>query len=646
MAIKPVAQWTTYQDVKAAVDAGLPQDYDTCRRLVEEGDHWLSGEGWIGHRTGDAVVDSALRVRVEPQFVADDVIGELVENRTSGLIGQEADITLDPLKPIEEEKAATATVQPTNGATPPPPDPAALEAARLRAEKAKADQREEIDGILGALAKWWDSKRLQEKVDLAADRVSWARRGAVWPYVPDGNLSRMETAVGTPVRTLPTGKTLAEALDLVEVDAPAPNTATRYTDPVTGRSVAIILTKIGEQERAQVWSVNPDTKQTEVRVFVQGGGTPAGMATAMSGRLPFGEMQGKRLVTPSLRRSQALLNFIMTVTGRTVETAGFRERYIINAEPELLWLNSPPASTPVVKTHKDDSGRAILWGVRMPRTLGAGLSSEIIGLEIPAKEGQPQQVLEPNVTALDPVDPAFATNAADAVTLRLYKRGKQGHLGLAKTGETSGTAYQQARAQFESDLRRLKSPCEGLIRDVLEGALALAGAMSEEARSILARYRVVVNLRISAGPIAPEEADLAIRLRDAGVISPQSAMARVGVEDPDAEQEAIDADQLAGIDKLLETLRRSPGGPRSPTLEAHLIYAAADGRGLIPPGMEGKIKAELQEAAQASIDRAEQMRDLLEDELDGDDGGGDDDPPGRTRLPRREPASAGNGSEP
>lgn len=594
MPIKPVSQWTTYQDVKAAVDAGLPTDYEVCRRMVEEENMWLDGDGWIGHRTGDAVVDGTMRARIEPQFVSDDVIGELVENRTSGLIGLEADIALAPVGEIEEGDV-----------------PEALAA--------------EADKALGDFAAWWDHKRLWEKVGLASDRVSWAMRGAVWPYVPDGNLQRSGESA-RPSLTLPTGKSLAEALDLIELDAPAPNAARRYVDPTTGRAVAIILVTIGEQKRAQVWEVNPETKQTQVRVFVEGGGTPAGVAADLGGRLPFGEMEGKRIVTPSLRRSQALLNFIMTMTGRTVESAGFRERYISNAEPELLWLTSAPAFTPVIKTQKSEAGHVIAWGVRVPRTLGAGILTELQGLELPSADGKSQQVLSPTVQWADPVDPAFATGAADTVTTRLYKRGKQGHLGLAKTGETSGVAYQQARAQFESDLRRLKGSCEGMIRDVLEGALALAGRMCPEAARILQRYRVVVNLRISAGPITPEESQTAVALRDAGLISQQSAQARVGVEDPDAEQEAIRSDMLAAIRKQLEMQRVA--GLSSPLLDGYMLFLAAERQGLVPPELAEQIKAELVEKAIAKRDEPGRVRPISPPPE------GNEEPPAPKVLPR------------
>src|SRR5690348_10936710 len=110
--IKPVAQWQSYEDAEAAVRADLPHDYALCRRLIEEHDAWLDGDGWLGHRTGDRVVDTAMRDRIKPQFVADDVVGELVENRTNGLIGQEADVQLQPLEePPEDEKLAAAIEQ-------------------------------------------------------------------------------------------------------------------------------------------------------------------------------------------------------------------------------------------------------------------------------------------------------------------------------------------------------------------------------------------------------------------------------------------------------------------------------------------------------------------------------------------------------
>jgi hypothetical protein len=178
---------------------------------------------------------------------------------------------------------------------------------------------------------------------------------------------------------------------------------------------------------------------------------------------------------------------------------------------------------------------------------------EIVGIRTVGTDGK-ETFASPSVTALDPVNPAFATDASDRVAEKLYRRGKQGHLALNSTAQASGTAYQQARAQFEADLKRLKGGVEGMVRDILEATLALAGLMSTEARSVLTDFRVAVNLRVSAGPVTADEARLATELRDKRAISQQTMMSRVGIEDPQAELTQITDDPFYQLDLWLKRL--------------------------------------------------------------------------------------------
>ncbi|HEV8178551.1 MAG TPA: hypothetical protein VGP44_12810 [Gemmatimonadales bacterium] len=512
MALKPVNEWGI-GDATAAAAGELPRDYQAVRGLIEDGNHWQDGTLWPGHRTGDPVTDAAIRANVEPQFIADDVSGEMVENRTNGLLGQEADVTLVPLHEGEPTEA----------------------------------EAREIEQIMGAIAAWWDGKRLWEKVGAALGRVSYAGRATVRPFIAEGNLTTSPGVNRQPARTtLPNGKNLADALDLIDLDTPLPDLAVRYTDPRTQRPAAVVVTETDGQRAAEVWTVNQATGKTELRLLgsKERGPGPV-LALDLKKHLPLAEVRGNRIITPSVVKLQSLLNFIMTVTGRTVETAGFRERYLKNVEPPGMWLPTAPVNSPPLAI--DESGPAKLYKHRVPWVLGAAITNELVGIRTTEQsaDGTSREVFgSPDVQALDPVDPAYATDAADTVSQRLYKRGKQGHLGLAKTGETSGTAYQQARAQFEADLKGLKGPAEGMLRDLLEVVLAYAGLMSTEAAGLLDRYRVQVTLHVSAGPITAEDASAAVALRDKRAISQQTMLARVGIEDPDAEQGAIDADPL------------------------------------------------------------------------------------------------------
>jgi hypothetical protein len=525
--VKPVTQWGI-GDATGAASGELPRDYQTVRRLIEDNDSWQEGALWPGHRTGDPVTDTAIRANVEPQFVSDDVSGEMVENRTNGLLGQEADVALIPLHGDDPTEA----------------------------------EAKEIAQVVAALSAWWDRKRLWEKVGTALNRVSYAGRATVRPFVAEGNLQVTPTQGRQRARTtLPANKTLAQAFDLIDLDTPLPNLAVRYTDPRTQRQAAVVVTDTDGQQAAEVWSVDPVTGKTELRVLGSAAASTTGPALRLDlqGRLPLAEVRGKRIITPSVVKLQSLLNFIMTVTARTVETAGFRERYLKNVEPPGMWLTTPPVNSPPLAV--DDSGPVKLYKHRVPWVLGASITNELIGYrktEVDAAGRSVEVIADPDVQALEPVAPTFATDAADTVTARLYKRGKQGHLAIDSTAQASGIAYEQARAQFEADLKGLKGPAEGMIRDLLEVALAYAGLMSTEAAGLLSRYRVQVTLHVTAGPITGEDAKTAVELRDARVISQQTTQARCGIEDPDAEQAAIDADPASGLD-LIERRAKAMG---------------------------------------------------------------------------------------
>lgn len=144
---------------------------------------------------------------------------------------------------------------------------------------------------------------------------------------------------------------------------------------------------------------------------------------------------------------------------------------------------------------------------------------------------------------------------------------------MEKTGETSGIAYEQARAQFEADLTKLRGQVEAMVRDILEAVLALAGLMSGEAKAVLVEFRVQVTLRVSAGPVTAEQARLAIELRDKRAISQQTMMARIGIEDPVAEQQAIEADPFYQAElwlKRLEVYNKLVESGAATAVAAHL----------------------------------------------------------------------------
>jgi hypothetical protein len=321
----------------------------------------------------------------------------------------------------------------------------------------------------------------------------------------------------------------------------------------------VVVSKVNDRETAEVWTLEGRGRQqrrTQVRVLNQlaaSRGAPQELAPIdLGGRIPVFELVTASLITEPMRMSQNQLNYFRTVLSRAVEASGFKSRLFGNVEPPLMWLDVKPTTEPIVRT--DDSTGRRLYGVRAPWVFGAGFTTELVGLIQESADGSKTNA-SPSVTIDEPTDTSFVTNPADRVRHWMYKTAKQGHLGGSSTAETSGDAYEQARAQHEADLKKRKGPTEGVIRDVIETVIALASLMTGEVADFLDEYRCVVNLHVSAGPIRPDNARLQKELHDAGLISQETAMNRIGVDDTAAEVALLEQDEM--VQMSLEQRRTS-----------------------------------------------------------------------------------------
>lgn len=522
--LKPIDQWTREDAVQAA-KSGLPESFTAAKGMLEQHDYWQNGDLWVGQRGPKATERENLR-RIEPSLVPDPILEEVQENRSNGLLQREPAVSFDPVMP-----ASPGTPQET-------------------------EQRTRVERVVKALARWWDTKRLWDKADNAFGRTAYAGRAALRVWIAPGNLQSAEPSlvqrfIGIkPPAKIPTGLSLEEALDIIEVSDPLPDAATLYTVPETQRKAAVILDTqiLNGQKRdiAEVWTVEGagQTKTTVLRILGAEKSDP--ITQDLGGRLPLAEMESKPIVTGPVIKNQSLLNFGNTILNRVLETAGFPERTISNAEPPGLWLPYPP-DPEASALEKDTSGSTTFWKHRTNWVFGFSTVTELIGAkqqQINAAGREMEVIATPSITYKEPTDPQYVINAKSAVRDRIYHLVRQGHLASDSTAQLSGFAYQQARAQFEADLQKLKGKLEGMIRDVIEVVLAYAGLMSAEAKTFLQDFRCVVNLSVTSGPITQAEADLALKLRDGRLISQANAQGRVGIDDHAAETAAILADPM------------------------------------------------------------------------------------------------------
>ncbi|HYC50680.1 MAG TPA: hypothetical protein VEB19_06155 [Gemmatimonadaceae bacterium] len=486
-------------------DVLTPEEYATNRRYIEDDDHWQDGDEWVGPKgDGSAQIRTRILARVEPQFTPSDAMGEACGRWVNALVKTEADAMVDAREP----------------------------GAVVDGEPAMTKQQEQRAGeIRGTLFEWWDRVRLWEKVRIAALRSRWNGRGVLRARIPDG--VRGEDG------SLPTGLSAVDALALIDITAEESDAAGVYIDPDTLKRSAVLLYKEGESERAQVWEIGDDGVLT-VRVF-GGDQETSAEPTPIPGatRLPIVEMQQELLITETVRRLNRQLNFLQTLITRNGETASFPERYGLNAAPQGIWSRTAPVDTKPLQQEVIDGVTWYLYEV--PLTLGASTFVNLRGFEYSTDENGGKSVTSPSVVRFDPVPPNFAIDPAVHAYAVLMRNCHQGHVLAAEAAQRSGFSIEQARADFETDVEKGRGPIEALVAGIIEAALSLAAAMSDEAAEILRDYRPVVTLHVDTGPRSVAErtqdaADVA-----AGLLSDETAMLRSGIEDVAAERARIAA---------------------------------------------------------------------------------------------------------
>lgn len=501
---KPFSEWTR-DDVVEAIgdqiedDLGSTANFDQNKAFVEDHDHWQDGDGWVGPKGTTAIRQSVLD-SVEPQFTPVDVVSECLDRTADALLKQSADVSF-----VLAEGDQDIT----------------------------EDQSKEIDLISRALSKWWDDKKLWEHAKEAARRSRWAGRGALRLWIARGNLNEVLDDSGKVVGfTLPTNLDFADALDRVDISAPLPDEAFVYKNPHS-RQEAGLFHFIDDEgvETADIWYVSDDD-QTILRRT--GDNSDESFSLDLGSTIPIAEMCAPVLLTEPVRRQQKRLNFLESILNRVGETAGFAERYIANAEPQGTWLTTKPQGVIDPESTEFDGTKYYLHPT--PRTLGASVTTELMGV---IKDPTTGEISEPEVFFKEPTDPDFAIKGARHAKRSIYEECRQIHVLLAGDPLASGKSREQARADFEADVTKMKNPLELLVRDIIRSALAFAIEMSGEHTNFLETYRIVVNVNINTGPTSPEEIKQNNENVEKGTLSRESAMAANGVEDVDAELQKI-----------------------------------------------------------------------------------------------------------
>jgi hypothetical protein len=224
------------------------------------------------------------------------------------------------------------------------------------------------------------------------------------------------------------------------------------------------------------------------------------------------------LLSPSLLGIQRQLTLTLSAMGRNTVTAGFVERVLLNAKRPVDANGDP-----------------------LPYKAGAGMLNWIVGVAQP--DGS---IATPSMFVREPSPPSVFVETAAALVFHGHKEARQLHALLAGDASPSGESRRQAAADFLASLGPSARATERAIRWLLETAYALALALRGQAAP--PELRAAVEMTLSAGVATVEEIKEAREGVGAGLLSRSRYQTTAGVEDPDAEDEAISGDDAPALE--------------------------------------------------------------------------------------------------
>ena len=458
------------------------------------GDHWQSGRGFLGQLPPTALPGyQSITADIQRGFVSENVIQEVVETHTGGILGRE----------------------PTWGF--------------LNDEGKLAKGDESFEAQTGeTLTPWWNKR--QGLRDL---------QQAVRVLVCEGRVVRRLFFPRSLRGSAITANDLSTALDFIYFSHLTADVAGVFTDEDTQANIGVFLFKETDSEGrvtancAELSFLN-ENGDTVCRVVRDKGAPTEFDPYPLGGHLLLYELDRTALITEQVQSNQRALNLAHTMMMRNVNMAGSRERTVTNAQP------------PIDVVGQDVRSRE---QARFPGTYktGAGAVNFLMGVPIRDEEGQIVGYTNPNVNITDPVSVETFKSTIEQEKQAIYSQVHQRHVLIVDKADTSGRAREVARREFERSLKETKVLVDASGRWQLETALRLAAFVIEQPAKY-ANLRADFNCLIDAGEPDPEKQKTVLELRQPGggngipLISDETARAWIGVEDPAAELALIEGE--------------------------------------------------------------------------------------------------------
>jgi hypothetical protein len=549
----------TIQDVRQAAAEFRPEPAAETNRAFYAGDHWQSGNGWIGPMADPtAQPREAQRImsEIRRQFTSKNAIREVVDRHRNALVSRQVDVRITPKEQATAAQGTQATEAPAgdlvgelgrrNGAEPGQRLQASglsSDAQQLQTEPAAVAEEEDQEAAMlrELVREWLEREDIQDAVQEAITGLLLTRRGALRFYVPPTVLdddSRIRTQ--EPDR----------ALQNIYLEAPADGRAGVFSHRISRRRVAIFIDPEGTEDGAEYAEIawhDEETDLVEIVQFEEGQQT-ARLSVPLP-RLPGHEVtEPHAFITEQIRSQQRGLNLAETMMPRNMIVGGFLERTLLNAQVDG-GLETLPDGREIYR------GPSIQWG--------AGVTNIFTGVRTRGQNGL-DMVAQPELIYKDPVPVETFTQASEHHYLSILQEAHQLHYAIADDATASGTSRVTAMADHITAVLQSKQKVDLALTWIVEAAAGYLELLTNQPGRWSQRYNIKAEARLEFGPIAPAMIQASVMASEAKLLSRKTAMGWIGVEDPEQEQSLIDEEaqtplanqaqlvgQLGSIEQLL-----------------------------------------------------------------------------------------------
>jgi hypothetical protein len=531
---------------KQRVQAEL-QARSTALGSVEKmvnGDHFQNGAGWNG--PGLSSNDDGYNVyqqRLKDKFTSRNLLAEVCSRHADAVTSIEASWSLVPRR---ELGTVDVTETPGGAATP---------ATSSQRDTATSNEQALIDEATAALTTWWDGSGVWQAVQQAAETLQWA---ALKPRLAVAALRAYIARSAVIAGQVPTAP-LAEVMAAIRIAHHSPLACGVARDSDGMATLGFFAYQDDEQNNVLELLERGSSDDVVLTIDTQG---KAQTIVYPIKTLPIVEITTARpLITQQAKEQQRLVNKTLTMLSLNLDGAGMVERVISNAQLAGSWVNASGE-----EVTEDVAGARF---VPAATAVGPGTMTAFQGLPIMGPDGSVAGYTTPNVQRFEPISTATFTEASALQLSVFYAEVKQAHMLIAGDATASGVSRQQAVADFKASVGITAKAVEKALRELLMLVLRW-GAYLEAPDNPTAwgRFdrllRVQVECRLSTSQPTSEDNNDTRASYDKGLLSQETAMNRIGVEDPAAELARIAAEKAAAPPQPLPQLAQQQVQPTDP----------------------------------------------------------------------------------